>query len=92
MVMADEIASRRVFVIDNGKPVEIIISIGRPYFLDDQKLYEIDVMFSNISKYNALIRGTDSLNALECAISYIGSIVKNSEEPKIFWNKEEAFK
>jgi hypothetical protein len=85
-VASDEFASRRFFTKVKDKFYEEFVAIGKPRKVDNY--HEIQVTFSTIKKYNAVIRGSDSLNSVECAISYIESIQKNSKDPEIFWDKE----
>lgn len=88
--MEEPFISRRMFVKIRGKYHETIIKIEKPVVKNDGN-YSALVVFSNVIKYNANITGADSLNAVECALSYINNICKDSTDPRFYWEEGSPF-
>jgi len=67
-----------------------VIRIEKPVARNDGD-YNARVIFSDIGKYDANIRGADSFNAVESAISYINSVCRDSADPRFYWDEDSPF-
>lgn len=84
--MSEIIASRQMFVKDEGRFIPMSINISKPEEAGNG-LFSCRVAFTSTPKYDANIRGGDAINALECALSYIDGICANSEDPEFHWEE-----
>lgn len=84
--MSEIIASRQMFLKDEGRFTPISITISRPEGAENG-LFSCRVEFTKAPQYDANIRGADAINCLECAISYIDGICTNSEGPEFHWEE-----
>ena len=91
-MMQNNFITRDLFTKDStGALNETRLQISKPFSMDADRVV-CAVEFSNVSKYDTIIKGLDELHAIECALTYIASICKNSEEPEFFINKSESMR
>jgi len=88
--MEDSFVARHMLIRIGEEYHETIILIENPVPRGDGD-YNARVVFSNVSKYDAIIKGADSLNAVECAISYINGICQSSTDPRFYWDDGSPF-
>jgi hypothetical protein len=67
------------------------IIIEKP-MLDNDGMFYCNILFSNIEKYNAVAKGIDEFNAVECALDYVTTICKNSDDPEFYWDGGESMR
>lgn len=87
--MTEAFISRKLLTRTDGAFNDTYVHITRPSLDKDGRCYCL-VTFSNVKKYDAEVRGMDEFNAIECALSYVDGICKNSSDPEFFLDETES--
>lgn len=88
--MASLFASRDMLIKVDDRYCPVTICVHQPTDGGDG-VFQSHVKFSNVEKYNAIIKGADGINCLECALGYINNICRDSGDPKFFWDENEPY-
>ena len=72
--------SKTILFERNSQKSECEVAIFTPS-RNKKGTYSSLVRFDKIEKYTAEIRGSDEFNAVECALSYVSTVIKESTDP-----------
>ena len=89
--MRETFIERQAFIASRDRVRETKISISKPKKLDDG-FFSCSVKFKDIQKYDTESKGIDEFNSIECAIAYVYSICKNSDDPEFFWTDGQSMR
>jgi hypothetical protein len=89
--MKNPIVKKTIFIKKDKKLHKLSIFVGKPKIIENSTAI-CEVIFDGISKYDAVLKGIDEFNALDCAIEYIKTIYYNSEEPEFFDHNAESIR
>jgi hypothetical protein len=75
----DKIIERKLWLVDSmaGSRVDIYIEIGRPRWSEPEIEAVCPVYIRGLMSEPLNIFGSDLLNALECALDFVKSVLKN---------------
>lgn len=88
---------KRVFFTKTKRGlIRHFLSLSTPFINENTKnkytKSACEVIFDGIEKYNAVIEGVDDIHSIECAIAYVNSICRNSEDPEFFHEDGESMR
>lgn len=90
----DQIAERRLTLIDEatGLQTPLCIQIGRPQWTEVDLEARCPVLIQGLMGAALDIYGSDLLNALECALSFVNTELSNISSPcKVLWPDGETY-
>lgn len=85
------IAERQLLLVAEGQRKPVLVKLGQPYWVEEGIEAACPVFVEGMLSSSSDIHGVDFLDAIECAIRFVNSYLKDNPEGTVCWASGEPY-